>query len=199
MGRAFRILAALIVWTGLLLQYWLLARGRGGEELVYRTINFFSYFTILSNILCAVCLTAPRATRYPTLRTGVALYISVTGAVYVLILKDLWAPTGLQWVADTLLHYVTPALFLIDWTLLSPKGALKWRSALTWLGFPLLYAVWTLAHGAQSGFWPYPFMDASKLGMTRVLTNMAGLIVAFLGLSLLFVVIDRALARLRRA
>ena len=198
MARTFRTIGALAVWTGLLLQYWLMVRGRGGEELIYRTINFFSYFTILSNILCAVCLTLPTATENPVLRTGIALYISVTGGIYVLILKDLWAPTGLQWVADTLLHYVTPAFFLIDWALLSRKGALKWRSALIWLGFPLLYAVWTLAHGAQSGFWPYPFMDASKLGMTRVLTNVAGLIVGFLGLSLLFVLIDHALARWRR-
>ncbi len=198
MARTFRILAALAVWTGLLLQYWLLARGSGGEELIYRTINFFSYFTILSNLFCAVCLTAPKATEHPALRAGVAIYISVTGAIYALILRDLWAPTGLQWVADTLLHYATPALFLIDWTLLSRKGALNWRSALVWLAFPLLYAVWTLAHGAWSGFWPYPFVDASKLGMTRVLLNMAGLTLLFFGLGLVFVLIDHLIGRRRR-
>lgn len=198
MARTFRILAALGVWTGLFLQYFLLVKDRSGGELISLTINFFSYFTILSNLLCAVCLTAPKATENAVLRSGVALYISITGAIYVLVLKDLWAPTGLQWVADTLLHYVAPLLFLIDWLVLSRRGALKWHSALAWLGFPFLYAAWTLAHGAHTGCWPYPFMDAGKLGMTRVLFNMAGLTVLFFGLGLVFVLIDHGIGRRRR-
>lgn len=197
MARTFRIVAAFAVWSGLLLQYWLLIKGRSGGELIGVTVNFFSYFTILCNILCAVCLTWPKATANPTLRGGAALYIAVTGAIYVLILKDLWAPTGLKWVADTLLHYVTPALFLIDWLVFAPKAGLKWRAVLAWLAFPLIYAVWTLAHGAYSGFWPYPFVDVSQLGMTRALINMAGMTVLFLGLGLVFVLIGRLSGRRR--
>lgn len=198
MVRTLRIIATLAVWTGLLLQYWLLTRDRPGAELIGVTINFFSYFTILSNILCAACVTWPKSTANPSLRTGVALYIAVTSVIYGLILKDLWTPTGLQWIADTLLHYVTPALFLIDWLVSTPKGSLKWRSALAWLAFPLIYVGWTLAHGAYSGFWPYPFIDAGKLGMTRVLINMAGMTILFLGFGLVFVLIDHLLGRRRR-
>lgn len=198
MARLFRIVAALAVWSGLLLQYGLLAKGRSGGELIGATVNFFSYFTILANILCAVCLTWPKATANPSLRAGAALYIAVTGSVYVLILKDLWAPKGLPWVADTLLHYVTPALFLIDWLVFAPKGGLKWRTALGWLVFPLVYGVWTLAHGAYSRFWPYPFIDADQLGMARTLANMAGMSVVFLGLGLMFVLIGRLSTGRRR-
>lgn len=199
MARIFRIVAALAVWAGLILQYALLAKGRSGGDLLQATINFFSYFTILANIACALCLTWPKALAHPVVRGGAALYIGVTGTIYVLILSKLWAPVGAHWVADTLLHYVTPVLFLIDWVVLTPKGDLRWRSAATWLVFPLVYGAWTLAHGAQSGFWPYPFVDAATLGLTRTLINMATMGAAFLVLGLILVLIDRLLGPRKRA
>lgn len=199
MARIFRIVAALTVWTGLILQYVLLAKAHSGGGLPQATINFFSYFTILANIACGFCLTWPRALAHPVVRGGVALYIGVTGAVYVLILSKLWAPVGAHWVADTILHYVTPVLFLIDWLVLTPKGGLRWRSAATWLVFPLVYGGWTLAHGVQSGFWPYPFVDVGALGLTRVLINMVAMGGGFLVLGLILVLIDRLMGRRKRA
>jgi hypothetical protein len=198
LARIYRIAAAVAVWAALLLQYALVVQGRGGEALIRSSINFFSYFTILANILCAVCLTWPKAAANPSLRGGAALYIAVTGAIYILILKNLWAPEGLHWVADTLLHYIAPALFLIDWLVLTPKGKLAWRSAVIWLAFPLVYGAWTLVHGARSGFWPYPFLDVGALGWSPVLVHMAAMSALFLGLGLILVLIDHLLGRLRR-
>ena len=88
-------------------------------------------------VFAAICLTTPwlaprsalgRFCGEPAVRTAVALYIAVTGGVYVLVLRHLWAPQGLQWLADTLLHYVTPVLFVIDWLALSPARTLPWRA-----------------------------------------------------------------------
>ena len=54
--KTYRSVAALVVWFGLLLQYFLMVRGQSGEALATRTINFFSYFTILSNVSAVVAL-----------------------------------------------------------------------------------------------------------------------------------------------
>ena len=204
--KTYRSVAALVVWFGLLLQYFLMVRGQSGEALATRTINFFSYFTILSNLLAAVALSAPavapggpigRFFAKPSVRTAVVLYTSVTAATYIVILQGLWNPQGLQWVADTTLHYVTPALFLIDWLLFTPKGGLRWRSVLPWLTFPLVYGLYSIFRGPLSGFYPYPFLDVSNLGLARVVANMAAMSGFFLAMGLAFILIDRLLKRRR--
>lgn len=204
--NAYRLIAALIVWAGLLLQYYLMVHGQSGEVFATRTVNFFSYFTILSNLLAAVAFSAPvvapaspigRFFSRPSVRTAIVLYTSVTAATYIGILQGLWKPEGLQWVADTTLHYVTPALFLVDWLLFSPKGTLRWGSVGSWLAFPLAYGLYSIFRGPLSGFWPYPFLDTSQLGMAKVLVNMAAMSGLFLVLGLAFVLIDRLLKRRR--
>lgn len=205
--RTYRGLAALVVWFGLLLQYYLIVQGQTGAAFATRTVNFFSYFTILSNLLAALALSAPavapaspigRLVRAPAVRTAIVLYTSVTAATYIVILQGLWKPQGLQWVADTTLHYVTPTLFLLDWLLFTPKGSLKWRSALPWLAFPLAYGIYSLVRGPHSGFYPYPFLDVGHLGLTRVLTNMVLMSAFFALLGLGFVFLDGLLNLLKQ-
>ena len=76
--NAYRVVAALAAWSGLVLQYYLLVRN-GSGTLVQSTIAFFSYFTILSNVFAAICLTTPwlaprsalgRFCGEPAVRTG---------------------------------------------------------------------------------------------------------------------------------
>lgn len=200
--KSYRSIAALVVWFGLLLQYFLMVRGQSGEVFVTRTVNFFSYFTILSNLLAAVAFSAPavapaspigRFFATPSIRTAIALYTTVTAVTYIVILQGLWNPQGLQWVADTTLHYVTPALFLIDWVLFTPKGTLRWGAVLPWLAFPLAYGAYSIFRGPLSGFYPYPFLDVSQLGMTKVLVNMAGMSGFFLVVGLALILVDRLL------
>lgn len=204
--KLYRTLAALVVWFGLLLQYYLIVQGQTGATFAARTVNFFSYFTILSNLLAATALSAPVVApsswlgRYfskPAVRSGTVLYTTVTAATYIVILASLWKPQGLQWVADTTLHYVTPALFLLDWLFFTPKGSLTWRSALPWLLFPLAYGVYSLVRGPLSGFYPYPFLDVGHIGLARVLVNMALMSAFFALLGLGFVFLDGLLKRRR--
>ena len=98
--------------------------------------------------------------------------------------------------ADVILHYVMPILFLVDWLFLVPKKTLKLTDGFAWLAFPVIYLIWTFIHGAYSGFYPYPFLNVGELGIARVLMNEAGLLVIFLILGLALVtggrLIDRA-------
>jgi len=168
-----------------------------------RVINYFSFFTILTNGIVALAMALPVLTpsgspaRFldsPPVRTAIAAYILIVGVVYHLLLAPLWDPEGLNLAAQTILHTIVPIVFVLDWLLYVKHGETPWRIALTGLALPLIYALWTLAHGAWTGFYPYPFIDVSELGYPRVLVNMAGLVLAFVVIKLLLVALDKLLA-----
>jgi hypothetical protein len=186
--KIWRACAALIVWGGVILQLWLMIHGKAGPELGQAVVRFFSFFTILSNLAVGVLLgasvLAPAtplgrwAARAGT-RVAVAVYIAVTAAIYHTLLAGLWKPHGAQLVADTLLHSVTPALYLFDFLLAPPREAARWGTAWKALVFPALYGAWSLLHGAFSGFYPYPFLDVAKRGYGAVLVTMAVMGIGF--------------------
>lgn len=196
MGKAFRIATGILGWAALVLQYALVLTGTQGTDRFTRSINFFSYFTILTNTLTALVLTLPwlapqsglgRSFLRPTVRTAIATYMIIVMAVVYFVLRHLNTFQGWNLVADLLLHYVMPVLFVIDWLFLVPKQTLKVSDSLGWLVFPVTYPVWTFIHGAYSGFYPYPFLNNSELGIARVLLNEVGPLVIFLVLGFLHV------------
>lgn len=203
MAGTYRSIAGLIGWSALILQYVLMAGGQPPAAVAERTVNYFSFFTILSNLLVAMALSAPAAARWsglarwwlkPVVRGAIALYIAVVMAIYHLLLRQIWDPQGWQLVADVTLHYLMPVLYLIDWLVFAPKVRLAWRAAVWWLAFPTLYGLWSLIHGAVSGWYPYPFLDVGVLGYPRTLGNMAAMVLAFLVPGLGVVALDRLLA-----
>lgn len=203
--RAYRVVFAIIGWAAIVAQYWLMIRGRALGEIPGLTVNFLSFFTILTNLLAALALTLPvvasegagRWWNLPAVRAGIVLFTTVVMAVYHLVLRATWDPQGLQKVVDYTLHYGMPLAFILDWLLFVPKGRTPWSAAIAWLGFPAAYGVWTLVHGALSGFYPYPFLDVTALGYGAVVRNMAGMTLGFLVLAVLLVALDRMLGRRR--
>ncbi len=200
-GRVFAALVATVSASSLLLQYALLLElTRDNVGVALGTLRFFSYFTILSNLgVTAVCVTALRGAggffARPRVRGAIALYIGVTGLIYVLILRHLWQPQGLQWWADTGLHYAAPVLYVGWWLLAAPHGRLNLRDAAAWLLFPLLYLIAVLLRGAWLGEYPYPFIDAGQLGPARTAFNATGMLLVFLMLGGILLALDRVLAR----
>ena len=196
MGKAFRMAAGILGWAALALQYALVLTGTLGADSITRSINFFSYFTTLTNILAALALTLPWLAPQsalggffarPTVRTAIAAYIIIVMTIVYFVLRHLTSLQGWDFVADVLLHYVMPVLFVIDWLFLVPKQTLKMKDSIFWLSSPIIYLVWTFIHGAYSGFYPYPFLNGAELGNARVLLNEAGLLVIFLVLGLILV------------
>ncbi|MEP7171970.1 MAG: Pr6Pr family membrane protein [Aestuariivirga sp.] len=188
--------AGILGWMALALQYALVLTGLLGADSFTRSINFFSYFTILTNILAALALTLPwlapqsapgKFFARPTVRTAIAASIIIVMTVVYFVLRHLTTFQGWNFVADLLLHYVMPVLFVIDWLLLVPKQTLKVSDTLGWLAFPIIYLAWTFIHGAFSSFYPYPFLNGAELGNARVLLNEAGLLVIFLVLGFILV------------
>jgi hypothetical protein len=185
-------------------QYWLLVRGDSLAGMAGSSLRFFSFFTILTNVLAAATLLIPLVAPYsaagrflsrPTVRTAVTGYIIMVGVIYYLLLRDLSQRQGWPMFFEYMLHYVTPPLFVLDWVAFVDKRALDWRLGLSALAFPLAYLVWTVIHGAATGWYPYPFVDVADLGYARAAVNTAGLVLMFLALLVALVGIGRLLAR----
>ena len=198
----FLLVLTLLSWAAVLLQFFLLMKNRKME--VFPTIiQFFSYFTILTNILVAaystVVLWSPlskvgRWFSQPTKATALAVYITIVGAVYNTILRFLWAPQGLQKMTDEALHTIIPVLFILYWLICVPKKTLEWKTVFPWLLYPLTYLGYILLRGSLSSLYPYPFIDVTAIGYQKVLLNCLILSFVFLVVGLLFIGIGKLLS-----
>src|SRR5690349_4306119 len=147
--RAVAALSAFVGWAALALQAFILIGNIGAGPGLWR---FLGFFTILANIGAAVvasaiaigsrgAFTAPRA------RLMAVSAITAVGIIYSVALRAYWHPTGLQKVADILLHDVTPLLAIATW-LLCPHPPLRWRQAGWAVAPPGAYAVYAMVRGA---------------------------------------------------
>lgn len=198
-ARQYAAIAAIIGWITLLLQLYLIIENRtvGVPETVLR---YFSYFTILSNIMVALCYTAVWQHKPGRLAwlskssplTAVTVYIVMVGIIYNTVLRSLSDLQGLQLIVDRTLHSILPASMLIFWFAFVSKDTLEWKSTIYWLWYPVAYIIYVIILGALTGFYPYPFANADKLGYGKAITNGVYITLAFLGMSLIFVAIAKA-------
>ncbi len=189
----------LLTWFALIGQFYLIILNRV-TSISETIIRYFSFFTILTNLIVAICCTTLITRRNSKIKsffsrqntlTAVAVYITIVGLVYNVILRFLWKPEGLQWVVDELLHTIIPSLFIAFWLLVVPKGKFYWKSVLAWLLYPLSYLILILLRGIPSSFYPYPFIDVDIIGYSQTFINCSGMLLAFLTVSILFLIVNR--------
>jgi len=202
-ARRFAALAAFVGWGALALQL-VLSIGlatTGGRPAAWGVFMYLGYFTILTNLLAALALTAAasgaqgafwRFFRRPGVASAIAANIAVVGLVYFFVLRHIWNPQGLLWLADVLLHYLMPALFLVYWWIAVPARSLRWRDIPYWWIYPLGYLAYALVRGAIAGVYPYPFIDVGALGYVRTAVNAVGVTIGFSMVAALLVAIGRA-------
>jgi hypothetical protein len=199
MRRNLSILFALIAWFAVVTQFLLMLENRVAS--VPETIvRFFSFFTILTNLLVAIYFSVQSFqkknhdagfTNKPGVLTSITVYIAIVGLVYQILLRHIWQPTGLQKIVDELLHSVIPLLVIFYWYLFENKSKVHYRQISKWLIYPLVYLFYILIRGSFSGFYPYPFVDVKNLGLQKVLINSTWLVILFAVVSLLFVWIGK--------
>jgi hypothetical protein len=189
----------LLGWFAIGVQFYLYMGSKAaafGELLV----RFFSFFTILTNLLVALCCTSLaffRSSRLgkffsvPQTQTAIAVYIVIVGLIYNTILRFLWQPEGWQKVVDELLHSVIPVLFVVYWLAFVPKKSLRWGDFWIWLAYPLAYLAFIMVRGSFGGYYPYPFVDLNALGFFTVMVNCLGITLLFVFFSLLFIGIGK--------
>src|ERR1700750_1997514 len=132
--RVFLFLLAFVVWFALIGQFYLIIVNRQ-TSVIETIIRYFTFFTILTNILVALCCTAlllKQASRWGkffskiTTQTAIVVNITIVGILYNSILRGMLKLEGMQRVVDELLHLVIPLLFVIYWLIFVPKGRLQW-------------------------------------------------------------------------
>ncbi|MBI5371523.1 MAG: Pr6Pr family membrane protein [Sphingobacteriales bacterium] len=201
MKRKLSILFAAIAWFAVLAQFYLMMENRRAS-VCETIIRFFSFFTILTNLLVAIYFTfilfkikgrIPAILNKPGALTAITVYITTVGLVYQVILRHTWQPAGLQLIVDELLHTVMPVLVIIYWYLYENKSSATYRQIPMWLLYPLIYVTYILVRGSFSGFYPYPFVDAGNLGLSKVIINIVVLMALFVVLSAIYIRVGRAI------
>jgi hypothetical protein len=196
-----------VVGTGLIWQLVLIIQGvnvlvepSGGlPSVATRVVRFVSYFTVESNIL--VGLTAATLMWRPSwdgrvwrvLRLEALFGITVTGIVYSTLLRGVVTLHGASAITNALLHYIAPLMAVVGWVLFGPHPRITENTLVISLFWPALYMIYTLAHGAASHWYPYPFVDVTKLGYTTAIRNGVGLNLLLVGIGALFLWLDRRL------
>ncbi|MEP6559803.1 MAG: Pr6Pr family membrane protein [Nakamurella sp.] len=184
MGSALRLLMALVVAAAIVTQ---LATQISNNLSV---ANFFSFFTIQSNIIGAVAITvaalAGSAARgsvwLSQLRGAATLYMGVTGMIFSLLLSGADVQTPIPWVNSTL-HYIFPLFIVIDWLVDRSVRPLTFRQGLVFLSYPVAYGIYTLVRGPIVDWYPYPFLDPTTNGYVFVTVMMAFVAVVALALA----------------
>jgi len=204
------VVIAITAWFALALQLYLMLKRAPsiGFSATDTVINFFSYFTILSNLLVAKSLTvslllpsSPFGIFFSkmSVQSAIAVYIFIVGLVYNLVLRNLWDPEGWQLVADNLLHVAVPVLYVLFWLIFTPKKILQWKNIFPLLIFPAVYLGYSLIRGSVTGWYPYPFVNADKLGYGQVAVNSLLVLLAIVTAGLGIIAFNRFTKRTRIA
>ncbi len=131
------------------------------ERGVFVASNFFSYFTIESNLMGVLALLlgtlvlpgAAGRDGVDLFRGAATLYMVITGIVFALLLAPLGndvALTAVPW-DNTVLHYIMPVVLLADWLVDPPARPVPFTRALIWLVYPIAYLAYSLIRGPIVG------------------------------------------------
>ncbi|WP_423067621.1 Pr6Pr family membrane protein [Devosia sp. CN2-171] len=173
-----------------------------GDSLVGALVYYFSFFTILSNIMVALIYLSDLVAwrwlewwRTPWVRGMMAAAIVLVMIVVHFLLFGL-ADINIWFViADRTLHYVDPVMYALWWLLFQRHGALVWGDLPKMLVYPLLYVIWAMTRGAVVNEYPYPFLAANRLGYPQVIVNGAVILAGFVLLYVIVIGVDRWLGR----
>lgn len=210
MGRIFAGSVAIIGWLSLILQFVLHLGNPIVPEPSFaeRFIRFFSYFTVSTNIIVAITLSAvaffpaTKVGRFlckPSTQAAVTSYITIVGLVYSLFLRSVWDPQGWQAIADHALHDALPILTVLYWIIFARKLGISWSDPIKWLIYPFVYFTYSIVRGAIVDWYPYWFADVTQLGYPKALTNAALVLLSFAAVGYIYVGLSKLFSRTANA
>ena len=177
--------------------YFVIQRGYSG-------VNFFSFFTNLTNLLSAIVLITGainlirRNDPTPTdeiVRGSATVSIAIVGIVFGLLLRHL-DNDMIPW-TNSVVHYLMPIAMVLDWLLQPPQSNLPRKHIWFWLIYPITYLIYSLIHGAATNWYPYWFIDPNKSpgGWTGVSLFVAAITVGLILISFLLLWLGNKLKR----
>ena len=178
--------------------------------------NFFSYFTILSNLLGAVALIVaavaalrgiPESTGVAVLLASATTFLFITFAVYNALLRHLppspGAAESVPW-SNEIVHVLAPLLLVVDLLFSPGRRRLPWNALLAIIGLPLAWVAYTLVRAnliedpvTGTPYWyPYPFLNPyGPAGWAGVGLYVAAIAVAFVTVGAAVVAVTRLRTR----
>jgi hypothetical protein len=164
-----------------------------------RLWRLFSFFTIQSNLIVlavAVGLVL-RPVRdgsvWRVVRLDSLLGIVITGLVFAIVLAPQVHLTGAALAATIGFHYISPWATLAAWLVLGPRPRLTWQAVGYAFVWPIAWLIYIFTQGAFTNWYPYPFLDATDLGLPTALRNAAFVLILGLALAAAFKTIDTKL------
>jgi hypothetical protein len=159
----------------------------------FAPVNFFSFFTNVSNIVGAFVLLAAAlgrpadAHRRDVLRGAATLCLAIVGIVFAGLLAN-EASAVLPWV-NAIVHQVMPVAIVADWFIDPPRARLTRGDGAWWFALPAAYIAYTLVRGGIVHWYPYPFLNVDVIGAPAVAAYVAG--IAVLGLLIAWALLAR--------
>jgi hypothetical protein len=158
-----------------------------GDNAIFTPTNFFSYFTILSNVGAMLVLGSlavrPRLVdreSFEIVRGAVTVYMTITGIVYNVLLAPAAADvsTQLAWV-NSIVHVIAPVVVVVDWFVDRSPIRPTLGQAATWLIFPAVWLVYTMVRGPLADWYPYPFLNPDLHSVGEIIVTCVAILVAF--------------------
>lgn len=183
-GTWYRVLLGVLVLVALAKMFY-----DGSRNPAFSAVNFFSYFTNLSNILGAGLFIYcglrgdVNSVVVDLLRGAATVYLATTGIVYNLLLTG-EAVGVLNPYANAMVHGIMPLAAVGDWLIFPPKNKITMKQAWLWLIFPFAYLTYSLIRGPITGFYPYPFLNPD-----RAVGGVGGIVVVCIGIALALVLL----------
>ena len=182
--RIVRALSVVLVLAAIVAQAKALA-----DANAFNVTRYFAYFTIQSNLVGVAAFAwlvarpdAPRTRSVELLRTGGAVYLTVTFFVVIALLSNVDVGLQLVWV-DVVLHKIFPVIVVLDWLLDPPQRRLVTRDIATLIVYPLIWTGLTMVRGALDGWYPYPFLNPANGGYGQVLITAVAITFGFVVIS----------------
>lgn len=172
---------------------------------VNRLIAYYSFFTVLSNILLAISSVfllrnaQYNSSLFKVIRLSGIVGVVITAMVYNVVLRQIHQPPTqiLQWTNECL-HVTIPLLGAVGWLCYGPYGRIDGKSILLSFMLFLVYGIYLFIRGYLTGQYPYPFINIARFGYEKVAINAAIMSSLFIGVTLILWFIDRMQVRFRR-
>ncbi len=174
----------------------------GSTGVGVRLWRLFSYFTIESNliVLATALVLAWRPAfdgrTWRVVRLDALLGILITGLVFAIVLAPQVHLTGAALVATIGFHYISPWATLAAWLLFGPRPRITWGTVLAAFIWPILWLSYIFIQGAFTHWYPYPFLDVTKIGFGDAMRNVVLVVALAAAFAALFKLLDHRLPAL---
>lgn len=185
-------------------------------------ISILSYYTLQSNIICFITFLSivasillkkdyRKSEVYYVVKGGIVICILITAIMYQIALM----PYGFhmdynfenRYLANLLVHVVSPLLVILDYFLFDFKGNFKWFYPIIWLFIPLNYIIYVYTYSLNGGRFygiggsrdfAYIFLDYNQIGYISVAKFLIIMTIFILVISYILVLIDKKLGNLKK-